>query len=491
MQTVSFYSYKGGVGRTLAVANVAKYLAMLGQNVFVIDFDLEAPGMHYKLGLGSLSDSAPEVKGVVDYIHSFVFDQEIPDTFCEYTLRVDVEDSEGTITLMPAGNAPSSDYWQKLGQIDWHDFFYSEDARGIPFFLEFKEKIRQEFEPDFILLDSRTGITELGGIATSLLPDQVVCLLLNNQEHLEGSRVVMRSILRSPRLPDQQPIQIIPILARIPHLKSSEEEGLTQKVLSFLNEESEELDTTLELSEISILHSEPQLQVSEFLLVGSQKIDESSLLKDYIKLSTNFLSKDTVASHVGPLIESLRNMAWEDSKRAREGLETLVKVYPSTQTYKALIQFYSISRESSNHILHTAEQLWGISGTLEGDFLWKTIQENFTNLPYISDAPYSLEFIESIWRYKGKKQYQIGVKLARTHNTNGRQEKAVDIYLEILNQKLSEEIIVEVVKILMKLNRDEDAFDTLLKYGIGFLESNSQLRSAYDQLSNTQGHFTK
>ncbi|MCJ7630864.1 AAA family ATPase, partial [Candidatus Bathyarchaeota archaeon] len=48
METITFYSYKGGVGRTLALANVAMYLTRFGQKVCIMDFDLEAPGLHYK-----------------------------------------------------------------------------------------------------------------------------------------------------------------------------------------------------------------------------------------------------------------------------------------------------------------------------------------------------------------------------------------------------------------------------------------------------------
>lgn len=45
---VSFYSYKGGVGRTLALANVAAALAGWGYRVLALDWDLEAPGLsHY------------------------------------------------------------------------------------------------------------------------------------------------------------------------------------------------------------------------------------------------------------------------------------------------------------------------------------------------------------------------------------------------------------------------------------------------------------
>src|SRR5437588_5155474 len=50
METVAFYSYKGGVGRTLLVANTAQFLAMSGRQVVALDLDLEAPGLHQKLG---------------------------------------------------------------------------------------------------------------------------------------------------------------------------------------------------------------------------------------------------------------------------------------------------------------------------------------------------------------------------------------------------------------------------------------------------------
>ena len=43
METVAFYSYKGGVGRTLLVANTAQFLALSGRRVVVLDLDFEAP----------------------------------------------------------------------------------------------------------------------------------------------------------------------------------------------------------------------------------------------------------------------------------------------------------------------------------------------------------------------------------------------------------------------------------------------------------------
>ena len=44
-QIITFYSYKGGVGRSMALANVATLLSKWGKRVLMIDWDLEAPGL--------------------------------------------------------------------------------------------------------------------------------------------------------------------------------------------------------------------------------------------------------------------------------------------------------------------------------------------------------------------------------------------------------------------------------------------------------------
>src|SRR5215212_2149038 len=42
---ITFYSYKGGVGRSMALANIAVLMARRGLRVLAVDWDLEAPGL--------------------------------------------------------------------------------------------------------------------------------------------------------------------------------------------------------------------------------------------------------------------------------------------------------------------------------------------------------------------------------------------------------------------------------------------------------------
>ena len=49
-EIITFYSFKGGTGRSMALANVAYLLAKKGtlnsKPQLIIDWDLEAPGLH-------------------------------------------------------------------------------------------------------------------------------------------------------------------------------------------------------------------------------------------------------------------------------------------------------------------------------------------------------------------------------------------------------------------------------------------------------------
>jgi len=285
MHTVTFYSYKGGVGRTLVVANLAKYLAHLRMKVLVLDLDLEAPGVHYKLG--ERGARLPVERGVVDILHAFATTGQLPENLADYVLEAPAPTpSAGKIHLLAAGDAPSPEYWKKLSRIDWHSLFYSEQPDGIPLFLELKAFIEETYSPDFLLIDARTGITEMGGVATTVLADQVVCVMLPTREHLEGTREVMRAIRATPRMDGAGPVELLAVLSRLPHAaKGSDETAEVGRVREFLNAPVDNLGASVEIGDLAVLHREPALEAAEQILVGGERsLDESRLLLDYLRL---------------------------------------------------------------------------------------------------------------------------------------------------------------------------------------------------------------
>ena len=105
METVAFYSYKGGVGRSLLLANAARFLASLGKGVVALDLDFEAPGLHYKLGAADYGD--PKAfhlvsGGAVPYLNATAEGSNSPPKLQDHMLNRPVPVTEGWLKLMPA-----------------------------------------------------------------------------------------------------------------------------------------------------------------------------------------------------------------------------------------------------------------------------------------------------------------------------------------------------------------------------------------------------
>jgi hypothetical protein len=68
---ITFYSYKGGTGRSMALANVAWILASQGKRVLVMDWDLEAPGLHRYFYPFLVDQDLLSSEGVIDFVIKF------------------------------------------------------------------------------------------------------------------------------------------------------------------------------------------------------------------------------------------------------------------------------------------------------------------------------------------------------------------------------------------------------------------------------------
>ncbi len=208
----TFYSFKGGVGRSMALANIAALLSKWGQRVLVIDWDLEAPGIE-KFFQRWISGSRRSTPGLVDLIGAF--DRSSPRDWQTCLLKANLPDHPQPIHILSAGqddlSDPKADYGKNLQQIKWEPLF---DKR----FGAYLELLRREWTAnyDFVLVDSRTGITDIGGICTIHLPDVLVCLFTTTEQSLQGVKDVMdRAKEAHATLPvDRRRLLVVPLPAR-------------------------------------------------------------------------------------------------------------------------------------------------------------------------------------------------------------------------------------------------------------------------------------
>lgn len=324
MKTITFYSYKGGVGRSLALSNIAIRLSEYNKRVCVLDFDLEAPGLNFKFK--HYKKSKDIEFGLVDYIHKFSCEGSVPEKIAPYSIKLTpINKLFQIIDYVPAGNTDSSDYWKKLSMIKWSEMFYSEGAQGLNFVLDMKNKIQKEFNPDFLLIDSRTGITDIAGITLKILADEVVIMAVNNGENIYGSKKIVKSLLdKSSSLFNYVP-KINFILTRLPYTDTSKEK---EKEFLILEKHKQEFKKYLGVKdfEISVIHSDKRLEEDERPLIGyDYEAKDVSISNDYLNLF-DLLTKDVLSKTEVEIFKNKRK-AEKEFNKFKEESDTLKKLH--------------------------------------------------------------------------------------------------------------------------------------------------------------------
>ncbi len=491
MKTITFYSYKGGTGRSLAVANAARYLARLNFKVVALDFDLEAPGLHYKFSTSEDGKPISVQNGIVDYLHEFIMEGSIPPSLEKFLITIDVPGTDQPLLrLIPAGCGPSSGYWEKLSRINWHELFYAPDAKGVQLFLDLKQRITDELQPDFLLIDSRTGITEMGGVAATLLADRVICLVVPTLENMEGARVVLRSLKRTRREMGGEDIELMLALSRLPDMKNVEEESIiTDRIQSFFNEEQANLEDTLSCQKVYTLHSETVLEIREALRVGGDiGPDESILLRDYLRLFATLVPRELMLSQVEVLVEQAKMRMWDDPEGALREMEELTESFGHPDIYRALFQFYRVSNIQGIPALQKAQRFWQLSNDTKNAWVWSVIQKFFMPFGRSIEKEWQpdLNFIAAVWSDKGTYDENVGRHLAETYRIQDQYSKAADVFLEIIKHMMepSSRIVVDCLKSLQRANRNSEVEEIIDEYRTRFSESPDFIKSWADYALN-------
>ena len=225
MYVTTFYSFKGGVGRTMALVNVAVELANTGRRVLVVDFDLEAPG----LDTFDLLRSETQVPGIVDFVGEYLALDQAPDVSRFVNRSPGIGAEGGGLWIMPSGTQDGA-CAANFHQIDWNLLYEKHD--GYLLFEDLKEQWKQVVKPDYVLIDARTGHTDTGAICTRQLPDAVVILFFPNDQNLRGLTKVVRDIRAEAGGSREKAIKLHFVMSNVPDL-DDENRLLENKIAAF------------------------------------------------------------------------------------------------------------------------------------------------------------------------------------------------------------------------------------------------------------------
>jgi len=183
-----FYSLKGGVGRSTALAVTAWHLAAQGRRVLVLDLDLEAPGLSTSL---LPPPNQPEF-GLVDW---FVEDAVGQGDHCLDKMISSSplgRELPGEILVVPAhGNEPG-DYLAKLGRcyLDLPLPTAVQPDRWERRLLRVVHALEQRTDSDITLLDVRAGLPDLAAVPTTSSAAEILLFAIDTEQTWAGYRIL-------------------------------------------------------------------------------------------------------------------------------------------------------------------------------------------------------------------------------------------------------------------------------------------------------------
>ena len=330
-EIITFYSFKGGTGRSMAVANVAWILASNGKRVLVLDWDLESPGLlryfHPFLVDKALRTSA----GVIDLVWDFSSAametaHDDADWLAEcaeverYAVSLDWDfPGDGTVDFVPAGRQNAA-YSGRVSEMDW-DTLYRRQG-GSEFFAALRDNMRRNY--DYVLIDSRTGLSDTASICSMALPDTVVNCFTMNGQSIEGAADAATSIRRGA----SRPIRIVPVPMRIEDAELGKLEAgrdLVHRVFAPFLDHLDGPARDLFWGEIEVPYK-PFYAYEEILAtIGDRPLQADSLLASYERL-VGVLTGEAVTRLV-PIGDETERRRWlEEFERTKQPATTDVFV---------------------------------------------------------------------------------------------------------------------------------------------------------------------
>ncbi len=318
-EVITFYSYKGGSGRTLGLANVAAFLARKQKDegkILVIDWDLDSPGLHryfqpyisnaepsdglielFELLSARVEESFPTDRTIGKEVDS-IFDDFSLDSFITPVQLSFSGQEQYSIDFIKAGKL-DQDYVGKARRFNWEKLW----DRAPNIFSAFATYLSEKYH--WILIDSRSGFTLTSTICSMLMPSKLIVVFTPNSQSLEGIKeLTSRAAWARKNSDDYRPLVVFPLPSRVEAAEETRRqlwrfgsveaniEGFQPQFEQFLGNmyELDELDCNLDsyFNEVQIQHTS-RYAYGEEIAALVERPDRFSLARSFETFVNIFL----------------------------------------------------------------------------------------------------------------------------------------------------------------------------------------------------------
>lgn len=262
---ISFYSFKGGTGRSSATTNIAYYLAKNGANVGCIDFDIESAGLNYIFDIPiGFMEKGGRGRYLQHYLTPAIEDSD--ENFGDHI--VDVGDAmdydlKGKLYLLPAAT-------DALLTAD-----VPESITLMPIVDRLRERFETTYDLDYLLIDCRAGVSNFA-IPSLAYTDILVAFFRWGRQHRDGTSAMVPWITEFLRGLTPE-IKLCLVASNIPEIiKASDIEDYIKKGISAHVDVMASIyeNESLKTEEQIMVKSEPESKTAQEYIFLAEKLRE-------------------------------------------------------------------------------------------------------------------------------------------------------------------------------------------------------------------------
>lgn len=311
-EIISFYSYKGGVGRTIAMIQTAYNLAKAGKRVLLLDLDIEAPSLHTIFQENIRNEMSGIQYGMIEYLYRAVVQKsekvDLNDIYCPILMS----DLDGAMFLIPALLQMNREYIYEIGRLQ------TERIQEKDVFPKLFSEIKEKLAIDYIFVDTRAGFNPWGSLSLLSLSTQVIFVAYPNAENIEGLNIAFEMMDKIGK--SRYAVAMSKVVAS--------EEGKKKAAGLF-----DSLHITQEQA-IDIYYKETIALSSVYPVTGEDAIEAYSQLSDYIidnkkiEINRQYLANGKKKEMLGSVMKKNKNKYMlRDVSRFIRRVSTSILVY--------------------------------------------------------------------------------------------------------------------------------------------------------------------
>lgn len=260
MKVISFYSFKGGTGRTTTTANVGAELARRKKNVVIIDLDIDGPGLDIVLGVK---------KDASVYIQDYLKEPS-PANFEKvlYDLRTEAQYRKlgGSLFFVPANLDVQSpvDASTDIVHTIISDFVNTLANKSDP-------KI------DYCIIDSQSGYTDLSATVLDI-SNHLFILSKFSRQHIIGT-VLYHKLLTHLRSTKNLQLDFDIVISVVPEITNKKEDQLRKDYLAFIKKNTKR-DILVEIPDFASLKWREQVIIGKSIAGSVEAIKAFKAISD-------------------------------------------------------------------------------------------------------------------------------------------------------------------------------------------------------------------